>query len=262
MRKRQIILLPRHHLRADGQLPPPPPRTFRQLGRSIEELYRYTHCSVDRYFLHSGSSTEDESTRYEGTRMPSEGRGVLGSLKGGPPVRSAASTHLVHTPCFFPSMAVSTPVPVANRTPAYRSLESGLRPHETKIDRPRSVRAPLTLSYFRTYILYVRNPKTVATPVHIYIYVHGIYDRNTGLLPASNRHFTVSPNELFTCFRSVASISQHVYQVGRKVEFARSCQLFLASFGKLRLSDQVRSNAWHGIQRRIIWINFLPWKWS
>ena len=127
---------------------------------------------MDRYFIHCGSSTEDESSRYEGTRMPSEGRGVLlyyppgvlGSLKGGPPVRSAASTHLVHMPCFFPSMAVSTPVPVANRTPAYRSLESGLRPHETKIDRPRSVRAPLTLSYFRTYILYVRNPKT---PVHI-----------------------------------------------------------------------------------------------
>ena len=28
---------------------------------------------------------------------------------------------------------------------------------------------------------------------------------------------------------------------GRKVEFARSCPLFLASFGKLRLSDQVHS---------------------
>ena len=53
-----------------------------------------------------------------------------------------------------------------------------------------------------------------------------------GLLPASNRHFTVSPHKMFTCFRSVASISQHVYQVGRKVEFAQSCPLFLASFGK------------------------------
>ena len=87
-----------------------------------------------------------------------------------------------------------------------------------------------------------------------YIYVHGLYVRNMGLLPASNRHFTVSPHELFTCFQSVASISQHVYQVGRKVKFTRSCPLFLASFGKLRLSDQVQFIAWHGIQRRIIWI--------
>ena len=74
------------------------------------------------------------------------------------------------------------------------------------------------------------------------------------LYPASNRHFTVTTHEVFTCFRSVASISQRVYQVGRKVEFARSCPLFLASFGKLRLSDQVQFIAWHGIQRRIIWI--------
>ena len=30
----------------------------------------------------------------------------------------------------------------------------------------------------------------------------------------------------------------------RKVEFNRSCPLFLASFGKLRLSDQVQFIAW------------------
>ena len=41
------------------------------------------------------------------------------------------------------NMAVSTPVPVANRTLAYRALESGLHPHELKIDRPRTVRAQL-----------------------------------------------------------------------------------------------------------------------
>ena len=40
-------------------------------------------------------------------------------------------------------MAVSIPVPVANRTLAYRALESGLCSHEIEIDRPRSVRAPL-----------------------------------------------------------------------------------------------------------------------
>ena len=37
-----------------------------------------------------------------------------------------------------------------------------------------------------------------------YIYVHGLCDRNMGLLPASNRHFMVSPHEVFTCFRSAA----------------------------------------------------------
>ena len=34
------------------------------------------------------------------------------------------------------------------------------------------------------------------------------------------------------------------------MEFNRSCPLFLASFEKLRLSDQVEFIAWHGI----IWI--------
>ena len=48
----------------------------------------------------------------------------------------------------------------------------------------------LTLSYFRTYI-YVRNPKTVATPVHIYTYTD----------------FAIEIwgfHEVFACFRSAA----------------------------------------------------------
>ena len=36
------------------------------------------------------------------------------------------------------------------------------------------------------------------------ISVHGLCGRNMGLLPASNRHFTVSLHEVFTCFRSAA----------------------------------------------------------
>ena len=39
--------------------------------------------------------------------------------------------------------AVSTTVAVANWTLAYWALESGLRPHELNIDRPRTVRAQL-----------------------------------------------------------------------------------------------------------------------
>ena len=38
------------------------------------------------------------------------------------------------------SKAVSTPVPVANRTLAYRALESGLCAHEIKIDWPQPER--------------------------------------------------------------------------------------------------------------------------
>ena len=89
---------------------------------------------------------------------------------------------------------------------------------------------PLRLQYV---ILRTKSQNHCDSCTYIYIYVHGLCDRNMGLLQASNRHFTVSPHEVFTCFRSVASIRQHVYQVGRKVEFARSCALFLASFGKL-----------------------------
>ena len=108
---------------------------------------------------------------------------------------------------------------------------------------------PFVLSY-----VYIRTKSQNRCDSCTYIYVHGLCDRNVGLLLASNRHFTVSPHELFKCFRSAASIIRHVYQVGRKVKFTRSCPLFLASFGKLRLSDQVQFIAWHGIQRRIIWI--------
>ena len=87
-----------------------------------------------------------------------------------------------------------------------------------------------------------------------YIYVHRLCDRNMGLLPASNRHFTVSPHEVFTCFRSAWHPLHQMFTNRKKVEFTRSCPLFLASFGKLRLSDQVQFIAWHGIQRQIIWI--------
>ena len=80
------------------------------------------------------------------------------------------------------------------------------------------------------------------------ISVHGLCDRNKGLLLASKRHFTVSAHELFTCFRSAASISQHVYQVGRKVEFNRSCPLFLASFGKSHCDCRTKFNSSLGME--------------
>ena len=80
----------------------------------------------------------------------------------------------------------------------------------------------LTLSDFRTYI-YVRNPKTVATPVGKYSYTE--WNRNMG---ASNGHFTVSehlPHELHTsCFRSGGV---HLFTSREKVEFTRVRRCFL-----------------------------------
>ena len=107
---------------------------------------------------------------------------------------------------------------------------------------------PFVLSY-----VYVRNPKTVATPVRIYTYtdfaieIWGFYRLLTETL---RYHDTQCARD--SCL--LAAIAQRVYKFGRKVQFSQSCPLFLAGFAKLRLSDQLQFIAWHGIQRRIIWI--------
>ena len=71
----------------------------------------------------------------------------------------------------------------------------------------------LTLSDFRTF-LYVRNPKTVATPVRIYTYtdfaieIWGFYRRLTDTLRYHHTYVSIR-----TCFRSAAgSHFKHVYQ--------------------------------------------------
>ena len=99
----------------------------------------------------------------------------------------------------------------------------------------------------------VRKRRPAVTFVRIYPYrdfaieIWGFYRRLTDTL---RYHPT-------RCSRAsglqLAAILQ-MFTNGRKVEFNRSCLLFLASFGKLRLSDQVQFITWHGIQRRIIWI--------
>ena len=91
----------------------------------------------------------------------------------------------------------------------------------------------LTLSYVYTYEV----PNPVATPVRIYTY-------------SSRNGFGIS----YVILRTVVARGYSMFTNGRKVQFNRSCPLFMASFGKLRLSDQVQFIAWHGIQRRIIWI--------
>ena len=87
-----------------------------------------------------------------------------------------------------------------------------------------------------------------------YIYVHGLCDRNMGLLPASKRHYGITPRGVHVISVCSWQPFYSMFTNGRKVEFNRSCPLFLACFGKLQLSDQVQFIAWHGIQRRIIWI--------
>ena len=110
------------------------------------------------------------------------------------------------------------------------------------------------LNPFRLSYVYIRTKFPNRCDSCTYIYVHGLCDQNMGLLTDTLRyHHTVHTR----CSRASGLQLEPFYSMftnGRKVEFTRSCPLFLASFGKLRLSDQVQFIAWYGIQRRIIWI--------
>ena len=104
--------------------------------------------------------------------------------------------------------------------------------------------------------LTVRNPKTIAT--HVRIYVHGLCDRNMGFLPASNRHYGITPRGVHVLPVCSWQPFYSMFTNRRKVEFTRSCPLFLASFGKLRLSDQVQfihRLAWN---TKANYMDFLP----
>ena len=110
----------------------------------------------------------------------------------------------------------------------------------------------LTLSYFSKYI-YVQNLKTVATPVRIYTYtdfaieIWGIY-----------RHLTDTLRYQHTRCSRASGLWHPLVSMFTKSEEKWSllgvCPLFLASFDKLQLADQVQFIAGHGIQWRIIWI--------
>ena len=107
---------------------------------------------------------------------------------------------------------------------------------------------PFVLSYVHTYEI----PKPLRL---LYVlYVPGLCDQNMGfyrrLTDTLRYHHTRC-----SCASGLPGIHYiRCLLIGRKVEFTQSCPLFLPSFGKLRLSDQVQFIAWHGIQRRIIWI--------
>ena len=55
---------------------------------------------------------------------------------------------------------------------------------------------------FRLSYVYIRTKSQNRCDSCTYIYIHALCDRNMRLLPASDRHFTVSPHEVFMCFRS------------------------------------------------------------
>ena len=87
-----------------------------------------------------------------------------------------------------------------------------------------------------------------------YIYVHRLCDRNMGLLPASNRHFTVSPHEVFTCFGlQMAAILQHVYQRKKSGVYSELSAVF-GEFWKITIDgpSSIHRFAWN--TGRIIWI--------
>ena len=117
---------------------------------------------------------------------------------------------------------------------------------------------PLTLSYFCTYI-YVRSPKPRCDSC-TYIYVHGLCDRNMGLLPASKRHFTVSPHEVFTCGLQLAAILKHVYQRKKSWVYSELSAVF-GEFCKITIvgPSSIHRLAWNTTAN---YMDFLPWKWS
>ena len=84
----------------------------------------------------------------------------------------------------------------------------------------------LTLSDFRTYI-YVRNSKTIATPVRIYTYTDFAIE-----IWGFNRHLTDNlryhQHEVFTCFRLLGN--QHVYQSGEKSSLLKFFVVFCEFF--------------------------------
>ena len=97
-----------------------------------------------------------------------------------------------------------------------------------------------------SYVCIRTKSQTVATPVRIYTY--RLCDRNMGLYRRLTNTLRYHHTRCSRASGLLASISQHAYQVYSELSAV------IGEFGKLRLSDQVQFIAWHGIQRRMIWI--------
>ena len=103
---------------------------------------------------------------------------------------------------------------------------------------------PFILSY--VYIRTKSQNRCDSCTYRLEIEIWAFYWRLTDLYSITSRGVHVLP---VCCCHYIRCLL-----VGGKVQFNRSCLLFFVSFGKLRMSDQVQFIAWHGIQRRIIWI--------
>ena len=117
---------------------------------------------------------------------------------------------------------------------------------------PWLIKLMLTLSYFRTYI-YVRNPKTVATPVRIYTYTDfaiEIWGFNRRLTDTLRYH----QHEVFTCFQLLAAITTACLPVGRKVEFTQVLRCFSRGLKIYDCRTKFKFIDWHGKQQPIVWI--------
>ena len=113
----------------------------------------------------------------------------------------------------------------------------------------------LTLSDFRTYI-YVRNPKTIATPVRIYTYtdfaieIWGFYRRLTDTLRYNHTR----------CLRAsglqLAAILQHVYQRKKSGVYSELSAVF-GEFWKITIvgPSSIHRLAWNTTAN---YMDFLP----
>ena len=114
---------------------------------------------------------------------------------------------------------------------------------------------------FRLSYVYIRTKSQNRCDSCTYIYVHGLCDQNMGLLPASNRHFTVSPHEVFTCFRSAAgSHFTACWPMEEKWSLLELSAVF-GEFWKITIvgPSSIHRLAWNTMAN---YMDFLLWKWS
>ena len=114
---------------------------------------------------------------------------------------------------------------------------------------------------FRLSYVYIRTKFPNRCDSCTYIYVHGLCDRNMGLLTDTLRyHHTVHTRCSRASGLQLAAILQHVYQRKKSGVYSELSSVF-GKFWKLTI---VGPSSIH----RLVWnttahyMDFLPWKWS
>ncbi len=111
---------------------------------------------------------------------------------------------------------------------------------------------PFVLSY-----IYIRTKSQNRCDSCTCIYVHGLCDRNMGLLPASNRHFTVSTHEVFTCFRSAWHPLHQMFTNRKKSGVDSKLSAVFGEFWKITIvgPSSIHRLAWN---TKANYMDFLP----